>query len=305
MPWKVKEVSYKDGEETKTIKAIETDSTGNPVWVHENDGKEVGVDAQHYFTKIPELIADVKKHKDAKRAVDEELQNIKNQFEGITDVEAAKKAMDQVKNIKDKKLIEAGKLEEVKSQMQEQFNGILEKTNKDWQDKYTLLEGKYNVANKQVHGLTISNTFKSSPLLTGPDKITGVPVEMIENYFGPHFKPVDVGGSMVPVGYIGDKEIMSPSKPGEYATFDEAITVLINASPFKDQILAGANNSGAGGGGANDKNLGGSNNKDAKFDHIKTLNDFKSIKEKLDYIKAKGKDEFAKIVNNTRMEVPK
>jgi len=300
MPWKVKEVSYKEGEETKTIKAIATDQKGNPIWV-KDDETETGVDAEHYFTKIPELITDVKNQKAAKKAAEEELQNIKNQFEGIEDVGAAKKALEQIKNIKDKKLIEAGKLEEVKAQMQEQYNEILTKKEKEWETKYNDVNNKYGDATKQIHGLTISNTFKSSSLLTGTEKIISVPVEMVENYFGPHFKPEVVNGKLQPVGYIGDKAIMSGSKPGEYASFDEAIMHLINQSPFKEQILAGANNSGGGSDGANDKNLNGSGTKDAKYGHIKTLNDFKSQKEKVDYIKAMGRDAYTKIINNTRM----
>ena len=66
---------------------------------------------------------------------------------------------------------------------------------------------------------------------------------MIEAYFGQNFKIED--GKVVARNAAGN-EIYSPSNPGTLAEFDEALQILVEGSPFKEQILKGTNKSGTG-----------------------------------------------------------
>jgi len=82
---------------------------------------------------------------------------------------------------------------------------------------------------------------------------------MARKYFGDNFK-VEIdedSGERRVVGYYNDKQkIYSREKPGDLADFDEALTLLVDRDPEKDQMLTGT---GAGGSGAEG---GGSGNKD-------------------------------------------
>ena len=84
---------------------------GKPVYVHD-DGKEVPFDAPGAMAKIASLNAEAKTHREAKEAAEAKLKA----FDGIEDAEAAKKALATVKNLDDKKLVDAGEVEKLKAE---------------------------------------------------------------------------------------------------------------------------------------------------------------------------------------------
>ena len=84
---------------------------GKPVYVHD-DGKEVPFDAPQALAKIGSLNAEAKQHREAKDAAETKLKA----FEGIDDAVAAKKALERVKNLDDKKLMVAGEGEKGKQE---------------------------------------------------------------------------------------------------------------------------------------------------------------------------------------------
>lgn len=90
---------------------------GMPVYVHA-DGKEIPFDANKATVKIAELNGEAKQHREAKEAVEAKLKA----FEGIADPKAAIKALETVKNLDDKKLIDAGEVEKVKAEMRKTFD---------------------------------------------------------------------------------------------------------------------------------------------------------------------------------------
>ncbi|MGX2950047.1 hypothetical protein ACWIUA_03935 [Ursidibacter sp. B-7004-1] len=85
---------------------------GCPVYVYD-DGKEVAYDVPQAVSKITALNAEAKKHREEKESVEAKLKA----FEGIDDPAKAKKALETVKNLDDKKLIDAGEVEKVKAEM--------------------------------------------------------------------------------------------------------------------------------------------------------------------------------------------
>lgn len=68
------------------------------------------------------------------------------------------------------------------------------------------------------------------------------PVQMVEATFGPNFSIEE--GKVVAKDAAGN-QVYSKSNPGDLAEFEEALQILVEASPFKDSILKGTNKSGA------------------------------------------------------------
>src|SRR5674476_814050 len=83
---------------------------GKPVYVHD-DGKELPFDAATVAT-IARLNAEAKGHREGKERAETALKA----FEGLEDPVAARKALETVKNFKDKQLVDAGEVERVKAE---------------------------------------------------------------------------------------------------------------------------------------------------------------------------------------------
>jgi hypothetical protein len=207
---------------------------GKPVYTHD-DGKEVPFDAPGAVATISRLNGEAKSHREAKEAAEAKAKL----FEGLDDPEVARKAIETVKAFDDKKLVDAGKVEEVKraavaaaeekAAAQAKAHALELKT---ITDKFGALESTYNMEK-------IGGHFKGSAFLT---KAVKAPIDMVEAKFGRHFKIED--GKTVAYDSAGNK-IYSRTKPGELADFEEAIENLIESYPQKDEILKGSNHSGA------------------------------------------------------------
>lgn len=223
---------------------------GKPVYVHD-DGKEIAFDAPGTVATISRLNGEAKGHREAKERAETALKA----FEGITDPAAALKAVETVKNLDLKKLVDAGKVEEIKAEAQKAFDErlkALEEANKPIIAERDTLRGA-------LHAEKLGNAFSRSKFIA--DQIA-VPVDMVQAAFGSGFKVED--GAIV--GYQGGNKIFSRIKPGDVAGFDEALEIMVDAYPFKDNILK---SSGASGGGAGGGNKGGSKTMNrAQFDQI-------------------------------------
>ncbi len=183
--------------------------------------------------------------------------------------------------------------------MKEEFEKAMEKERathanqmEDWQKRYAKLE-------RQNYDLTVSNSFKSSRILNGEDSEIIAPLDMIEEKWGKNFKTEEVNGRMVTVGYYDDgRPIYSDNKPGEFATFDEAIKKLIDTYPNKDRITRGKQQTGGG------TNVGDSSNgvKQVTRDlgSYTHLSDFRSEAEKQAYIDKYGFEKYREILRNSR-----
>ena len=201
---------------------------GKPVYVHD-DGKEVAIDVPAMQTRIGQLNEESKTHRLKAKDATEKLAG----FEGIEDADAAIKALALVKNLDDKKLIDAGEAEKVKQAVVDAYEGKLT----DAQTALTAKEG-------EVFQLMVGGAFGNSKYVG--DKLT-VPQDMVQAMFGNRFKVEE--GKVVAYDGAGNK-ILSRETPGDPAGFDEALEYLVNAYPHKDSILkGGAPGSGGKGGG--------------------------------------------------------
>lgn len=197
---------------------------GCPVYVYD-DGKEVAYDVPQAMSKITALNAEAKKYREEKEAVELKLKA----FDGIDDPTQAKKALETVKNLDDKKLIDAGEMEKLKAEM-----------TKGYEEKLAEVNGKAEKLQSQLYQEVIGGAFARSKLIS--DK-TILPTDVAQAYFGKHFTYED--GKIIAKDTAGNP-IYSRSKPGELADFDEAMETLINAYPNKDGILRPSGNSGGG-----------------------------------------------------------
>ncbi len=226
MPWKM------NGENPEM-------KDGHPVWVHP-DGKEIPFDAEHSLSKVASLSRESASRKDDLRKAQEQLKvldGIENPSEFL---EEAKKALETVKNLKDKDLVEAGEVEKVKAEVA-----------KAMQEKIDAVEKALGESSAALSTEMIGGRFARSKFIG--EKLA-IPADLMEARFGANFKIEE--GKVVAYDQSGNK-VFSREKPGDPAGFDEALSILVDAYPQKDSILKGSDASGggapAGGGGSGGK----------------------------------------------------
>lgn len=208
---------------------------GKPVYVHE-DGKEVAFDAPGTVSTISRLNGEAKSNRERAEAAEQALKG----FEGITDPAAALKALSTVKNLDDKRLVDAGEVEKVKA---EAIKAI--------EDRYAPMVKENETLKGQLNSHLIGGAFASSKFIAEKFAAEGpAGVEIARALFGNSLKVED--GKVVGYDAQGNK-LYSRARPGELASAEEAIELLVDSYPHKNSILkgSGANGGGAGHGGGN------------------------------------------------------
>lgn len=227
------------------------------------DGKPVYTtdDGQDFLADVPSMHANILKGKGDQKKDRETIKGLNTTlklFEGIDDLPAwhtnATKALETVKNLDDKTLVDAGKVEAVKAEVKEAFEGQVTQLKTTIKDNETAHGGVVAIKDRVIHRLTVGNRFAIDPHFSGPEPLTNLPPDVAEAYFGHHFKVLPVEGKpddVRIVGYLNGNEILSRQAEtvGDVAEFPEAIAIIIEQSPHKDRIMApGHTGSGAGGG---------------------------------------------------------
>jgi len=217
---------------------------GKPVFVHE-DGQEVPFDAPAAMAKISALNGEAKSH----RLKSEELAARLKPFEGIEDLtewrSRADKAMEMVENLKDKDLVEAGKVEEIKRGVEESWKAKLGETVKGFEKKLKEKDADLGAKDDHIRSLLVGNSFATSEFVR---EKTVLPPDIALATFGKHFEVREVGGELLAIGRTPNGEdIFSLKNPGELADPEEAIEILITRHySQKDRIMkAGHSGSGA------------------------------------------------------------
>ncbi len=235
MPWKM------NGD------AIEV-KDGNPVWVYEDTGKEIAVDGKQTFSKIAELTT---KANERKQELDK-LQETVAKYAGIEDPAAALKAMETIKSLDQKKLIDAGEVEKVKAEIERAYT-----------EKLKAKDDETASLKNELYTEKVGGSFAKSKFI---NENCVIPRGFIESAFSNAFKIED--GKVVAYDSTGNK-IYSREKPGELADFDEAISTLISTHPDRDRILKAPANSGSGASGGH---AGGSSKDMSKLSPVERLN---------------------------------
>lgn len=212
-------------------------SNGMPVVVDDDDGEEIELDAIGLHSKVPQLQNEAKKRR-------LELKEAKKQLEafeglGIDDLESfpgwkekAEKALGTIENIDQKKLVDAGKVDEIKQAVKEEMQSKIEKIKKQAQDTEKEFQSAVQEKDGTIRKLMVDDQFNTSKYI-GSDLI--VTPKMARKIFGDQFKVEKTDdGKTVTVGYLGDEPIMSKKRIGDYASFDEALQHMVENDPDVD-----------------------------------------------------------------------
>lgn len=202
---------------------------GKAVYV-DDTGKDVAFDPEHATGTITRLNGEAKSHREGKEQAEAKLKA----FEGITDPAVAIKAMATVKNLDDKTLVDAGKVEEIKQ-------AAIAAT----KAQYEPFKVQAETLEKQLIEEKIGGAFSRSPLIVGDKAILAIPADLVQARFGKQFALKD--GKVIATDVHGN-QIYSKARPGEAADFDEALSIIVDQYAHKDSILksSGANGGGSG-----------------------------------------------------------
>ncbi|WP_039661854.1 MULTISPECIES: DUF6651 domain-containing protein [Pantoea] len=202
---------------------------GKPVYV-QDDGKEFAFDAPGTLQAISRLNGEAKSHRERAESAEMLLKT----FEGIDDPAAALTALETVKNLEDKTLVDAGEVEKVRTEAVRAL-----------EEKYAPIVKERDDLSQKLTAEKIGGSFARSKFIA--EKMS-IPADLVEARFGSNFQVV--GDAVTAFDREGNK-IFSAVKPGESAGFDEALSILVEHYPYKDQILKGTGASGGGSGGGN------------------------------------------------------
>lgn len=205
---------------------------GKPVYIMDN-GQEVAFDAPATVATIARLNNESKTHRERAEKAEQSL----TAFAGIEDPAAAISALKTIKNIDDKKLVDAGKVEEIKTAAVAATKAQYEPVVKE----RDTLKDKLNRA-------LIGGSFTRSQYIK--DKLT-IPADLVEARFASQFS-LDDQDRVIAKDRNGNI-IYSPARPGEPADFDEAMQAIVDgysqkASILKSEVKGGGGAAASGGG---------------------------------------------------------
>lgn len=204
-----------------------------PVFVHA-DGKEAAFDGDSTIATIGRLNGEAKTHREGKEAAEQALKPFKDA--GILDAAAAKKAIDTVKGLDEKKLVDAGARDQA-----------IAEAVKSVRAEYDPIVKERDTFKTELYNEKIGGAFARSKFIA--EKIA-VPADMVQATFGGRFKVEN--GKTIATDANG-QPIFSRTRHGEHADFEEALAIMVDGYAYKDSILKG---SGASGGGASGGNSG-------------------------------------------------
>lgn len=234
---------------------------------------DLPLDPVGMYTKIGELGKQNKTDRDNFTAIRDKFAD----FGKIDDLPDWKKKADAalvtVENFNDKDWMKADKVEKLKVEMKESYDGQLTEKDTILKDTIELHTGILQGKDAIIRGLMVSSKFATSPYFTGKDKKTILPPDIGESYFGKHYRVEEIEGKEKPVlrAYHDNGDVInSKTNPGEPATFEEAMGIIIDLYPGKDAILSvtggGSGGQGGKGGDGDDATLA-----DLKKQHAEAL----------------------------------
>lgn len=228
-----------------------------PIFVNA-EGKEAPFDGDSTVATISRLNGEAKGHRERAEKAEGALKT----FEGISDPAAAIKALNTVKNLDDKKLVDAGEVEKVKAE-----------AIKSVEEKYAPVVKKAGDLEAQLNSHLIGGAFSRSKFISEKFAAEGpAGVEIAQALFANRFKVED--GKVVALDANGGK-IFSRTRHGELADAEEAIEIMVDAYPHKAHILKGT---GANGGGAQGGGNGGGGKRTLSRDQFNALDPVEQAK---------------------------
>lgn len=209
---------------------------GMPVYVHD-DGKEMPLDA-------PALIKSTNNFADERSRYHNKIKGFENQLAAYNDAdgnpldpESVHKALSTVKNLSEKELYTAEKVEIMKQKMGETFENDRKTMVTAHEQAMKEKEAEIQKLHNDARDLMVRNAFSQSELFSGPKPLTRLTPDIAAAYFDKNFKVEGEGADAKLVGVLDGEVIPSQRKYGQPADFDEAIEVIISKYPYKDRIM--------------------------------------------------------------------
>lgn len=215
-------------------------------------GKEDLIDPVEIYTSRSRITA-LNGESAARRKELETAQSTLKAFEGL-DAEKAREALGIVEKLDQKKLVDAGKIDEVRAEISKSFEGQLNET----RTRAETLQGRIN-------SMILNGAFDRSAY--AKDKLT-IPSDIVASTFGKHFT-VGEDGKITAKGPDGNVIYSRKAdKSGQEADFEEALAFLVESYPNKAAILKGGNGSGSGNAGGGGNNAGATTITRAEFQKL-------------------------------------
>lgn len=196
---------------------------GNPIYV-QTDGTEAVIASD----TISQRNLEAKTNRERAEKAERERDELKTKI-GDLDPVKAREALETVSKLDKKTLIDAGEVDKVRESMRSEFQTLIDTANKERDD-----------ARGETASVRIENAFTGSKFIT--DKLA-IPRDMVQATFGKNFKVED--GKIAAYGADGNR-IMSKAKIGDFADFEEAMSLMVESYPQRDMIMKGGNQGGSG-----------------------------------------------------------
>lgn len=230
---------------------------GMPVYEYE-DGSKAPFDAQSTTDNLEDKVDKLTQEKDRHFKSANKAKDSLKVFKGI-DPEKAKDALETVKALKDKQLLDANGVKAIKAEMAENFEAEKRTLANDTAEKLGEKDTTISAHKKAIFNLAVFSQFATSDYFNGPDRKCIYTAQDAVKIWGHNF-PVEVedDGSYTikPVDDDG-KPLLSQTEHGSPAKFDEAIEKLIGRRSDKADLLRDPN--AASHGPASQGNQGGQN----------------------------------------------
>ncbi len=215
---------------------------GNPVIIND-DGSEYELDAIGLTTKIGETNRESAGRKETIRELTGKLEK----FAGIEDPSKALEALETIKTLSEKDLKNKEDLEALKLDMDEAYKLKMGDQEASFKDALSKKDLSVQNLESDLHKALVRTHFLNSTLFAGEDRKTILPADIAFEYFGKNWKvETNENGERVAIGYSNGKPVYSQERPGEIASFEEAMPKIIEASGQK--IMKETTGSGSHGG---------------------------------------------------------
>ena len=208
------------------------EQTGHPLVYDSEKDPEVKnpfpLDGQSLYSKIPSLNEEAKKHRLKAKEFEEKLKA----YEGL-DPEKAREALDKLKALEAGDLKKAEEVEKLKKEISTAYEAKMADIKKAYESKVSELSQNLSEKEQRLYDLAITDVFARSKYFSGENALSWMTPDIAKAYLGPYFHYED--GKVV--GYWGENRIMSQSDPTRVADPDEALDIIIQRHPRKDNIL--------------------------------------------------------------------
>ena len=182
--------------------------------LYDDDGKEFAFDAADTYAKIKQLTGEAQSHREAKETAAKAMSELQAKMQGV-DLS---------------KMVDAGKLDEVRAEV-----------GKSYQQKIDELTSQLETLNKKSQESAIDAAFGASQYIK---ENLNMPTQVARKNFADNLSFED--GKLIVKDMEGNP-IYSRKNPGSHAGFDEAMGILVDSLPYRDDILKARNHQGAGG----------------------------------------------------------